>query len=120
MGAITIEEYVEGLPEQGKDQVREFIKFLRDTAPEYTEKICFSMPMWLAGEKMRDGYIGVSGAKRHFSVHFSEEQMIEELREMLPGCKTGKRCINIGYGDTETIEAVKQKVREFMERKSLR
>ena len=45
------------------------------------------MPMWLLGKKMYEGYVAVSAAKAHFSIHFSDEEFLNRLAESLPACK---------------------------------
>lgn len=114
MGVNSIAEYLEGLNEEGKQYVCAFISFMGNVYPELTHKISFSIPMWLLGKKMNDGYIGVSAAKQHVSIHFSDEAFVEGLAEKLPSCKRGKRCINVKYGDDKSFEAVKESVSEFM------
>ena len=60
MSASSVTEYTDSLSEDGKKYVSDFIGFMRKQYPQIDSKICFSMPMWLAGEKMKDGYIAVS------------------------------------------------------------
>ena len=78
-------------------------------------KISFSMPMWLLGKKMYEGYVAVSAAKSHFSIHFSDEEFLNRLAGRLPACKKGKRCINIKYGDEASLHAVEASIRDFLE-----
>lgn len=113
MSASSVTEYTDNLSENGKKYVSDFIGFMREQYPQIDSKICFSMPMWLAGEKMKDGYIAVSAAKNHFSIHFSEEGYVTNIAKMVPACKTGKQCINIKYGDDESYQIVKDHVRDF-------
>ena len=72
------------------------------------------MPMWLVGKKMNEGYVAVSAAKNHFSVHFSDEAFLNRLAEGLPTCKKGKRCINIPYGDEVSLHAVEKSIGDFL------
>ena len=72
------------------------------------------MPMWLLGKQMKDGYVAISAAKNHFSIHFSDEKFVERLAEKLPACKKGKRCINVKYGDETSFSAVKESIRDFL------
>lgn len=116
MAVATVAEYIESLDENGKKYVNEFIEFMGKTYPNLTHKISFSMPMWLVGKKMNEGYVAISAAKKHFSIHFSEEAFVLELKELLPACKYGKQCINIGYGDEESFQVVKEKVADFLEK----
>ena len=80
-----------------------------------TNKISFSMPMWLVGKKMNEGYVAVSAAKNHFSIHFSDEEFLNRLAKSLLACKKGKRCINIKYGDESSLCAVEESIRDFLE-----
>ena len=64
--------------------------------------------------KMRDGYVAVSAAKNHFSIHFSDEEFLNRLAESLPACKKGKRCINIKYGDAQSLRAVEESITNFL------
>ena len=72
------------------------------------------MPMWLVGKKMNEGYVAVSAAKNHFSIHFSDEAFLNHLAESLPNCKKGKRCINIKYGDEKSLYAVEERISDFL------
>ena len=82
--------------------------------PQLTNKISFSMPMWLVGKKMNEGYVAVSAAKSHFSIHFSDEAFLNRLAESLSACKKGKRCINIKYGDKPSLHAVEASISDFL------
>ena len=58
--------------------------------------------------------MAVFAAKRHFSIHFSDEEFLNRLSESLPACKKGKRCINIPYGDEEFLRAVEERISDFL------
>ena len=45
--------------------------------------------MRLLGKKMYEGYVAVSAAKSHFSIHFSDEAFLNRLSENLSACKSG-------------------------------
>ena len=72
MGAVSVSEYVASLNEEQRRHVSAFIDFMSGTYPQLTNKISFSMPMWLVRKKMNEGYVAVSAAKSHFSIHFSD------------------------------------------------
>ena len=114
MGAASVSEYVASLNEEQRRHVSAFIDFMSGTYPQLTNKISFSMPMWLVGKKMNEGYVAVSAAKNHFSVHFSDEAFLNRLSESLPACKKGKRCINIPYGDEVSLRAVEECIGDFL------
>ena len=116
MSAASVSEYVESLNEEQRRYVSAFIDFMRVEYPQLISKISFSMPMWLVGKKMREGYVAVSAAKNHFSVYFSDEAFLHRLAESLPACKKGKRCINIQYGDESSFRVVEAAVRDFLKR----
>ena len=114
MGAVSVSEYVASLNEEQRRHVNAFIDFMTGTYPQLTSKISFSMPMWLLGKKMYEGYVAVSAAKDHFSIHFSDEAFLNRLAEGLPACKKGKRCINIPYGDDASLRAVEERIGDFL------
>lgn len=114
MGAASISEYVALLNEEQQRHSNAFLEFMNTKYPKLTNKISFSMPMWLLGKKMKDGYVAISAVKNHFSIHFSDEAFVERLAENLPACKKGKRCINIKYGDDALFSAVKERIRDFL------
>lgn len=115
MGAVSVPEYVASLNEEQRQHVSAFIDFMRAEYPQLIPKISFSMPMWLLGKKMYEGYVAVSAAKNHFSIHFSDEEFLNRLAESLPACKKRKRCINIKYGDEPSLRAVEASIRDFLE-----
>ena len=115
MGVASVSEYVASLNEEQQRHICAFIEFMNAEYPQLTNKISFSMPMWLLGKKMYEGYVAISAAKAHFSIHFSDEEFLNRLAESLPACKKGKRCINIKYGDGSSLRAVEARIHAFME-----
>ena len=114
MGVASVSEYVASLNEEQQQHICVFTEFMNAKYPQLTNKISFSMPMWLVGKKMNKGYVAVSAAKNHFSIHFSDEAFLNHLAESLPTCKKGKRCINIKYGDTQSLYAVEESISDFL------
>lgn len=114
MGAVSVPEYVASLNEEQRQHVSAVIDFMRAEYPQLISKISFSMPIWLLGKKMYEGYVAVSAAKSHFSIHFSDEEFLNRLAESLPTCKKGKRCINIKYGDEQSLHAVEERISDFL------
>ena len=114
MGAASVSEYVASLNEEQRRHVSAFIDFMGAEYPQLTPKISFSMPMWLLGKKMYEGYVAVSAAKSHFSIHFSDEAFLNRLAESMPACNKGKRCINIKYGDEVSLHAVENSIDDFL------
>ena len=113
-GAASVSEYVASLNEAQRRHVSAFIDFMSVEYPQLLPKISFSMPMWRLGKKMYEGYVAVSAAKSHFSIHFSDEAFLNRLAEALPACKKGKRCINIKYGDEVSLRAVEASISDFL------
>ena len=114
MDVVSVSEYVALLNEEQWQYVSLFIEFMNAEYPQLTNKISFSMPMWLVRKKMNEGYVAVSAAKNHFSMHFSDEEFLNRLAESLPACKKGKRCINIKYGDEASLHAVEESISDFL------
>lgn len=114
MGLPTINEYIDSLEENAKRDISDFVRFMKAEFPQLVSKISFSMPMWWVGPKMYNGYVAVSAAKKHYSVHFLQESCLTRLKSELPGRTFGKRCINIPYGDEHSIPVVQQVVKEYL------
>lgn len=114
MSFASIDEYINSLDENSKKYISDFTSFMKAEFPQINAKISFSMPMWWAGAKMYNGYVAVSAAKKHYSIHFYEENYINKLKDTLPGCTFGKRCINIKYGDEQAVSIVKENVRKYL------
>ena len=114
MGVVSASEYVASLNEEQQRPINAFIEFMNVEYAQLTNKISFSMPMWLVGKKMNEGYVAVSAAKNHFSIHFSDEAFLNRLAERLPTCKKGKRCINVKYGDEQSLRAVEESISNFL------
>ncbi len=114
MGFASIGDYINSLDENRKKRVYEFIEFMKTEFPKITPKISFAMPMWGVGAKMYDGYVAISAAKTHYSIHFHDENYILSLKKALPGCTFGKKCINIKYGDELSISVVKHYVKDYI------
>lgn len=110
----TISEFINALDAGSAEEIRSFIDFMGEEFPQIAPRISYSMPMWWVGKKIYDGYIGISAAAEHYSVHFSSEDTLQRLKEALPACKFGKRCINIRYSDEKSAEVVKQVVRDYI------
>ena len=114
MGEASVSAYVASLNDEQRRYVGAFVDFMNAEYPQLIPKISFSMPMWLLGKKMREGYVAVSAAKNHISIHFSDEAFLDRLAERLPGCKRGKRCINIPYGEDASLRAVEECIGDFL------
>ena len=57
MGASSVSEYVASLNEEQRRHVSAFMDFMSAEYPQVIPKISFSMPMWLLGKKMNEGYL---------------------------------------------------------------
>ena len=114
MGVVSVSEYVASLNEEQQQHICAFIEFMNTEFPQLTNKISFSMPMWLVEKKMNEGYVAMSAAKSHFSIHFSDEEFVDHLAELLPSCKRGKQCINLKYGDEQALAIVKESIYNFL------
>ena len=115
MSVKTIEEYTSTLDEKAKLNLENFINFMESSYPNIRPKISFSMPIWLKGTRMNEGYIAISHSKNYFSIHFSDEETVNHLSD-ITGCKHGKRCINISYEDTSSFDTAKETVRQYLKK----
>ena len=54
MGAASVSEYVASFNDEQQRHIRAFIEFMNTEYPRLTNKIAFSMTMWLVGKKMNE------------------------------------------------------------------
>ena len=112
MGVASVSEYVASLNEEQQRHICAFIEFMNAEYPQLTNKISFSMPMWLVGKKMNEGYVAVSAAKNHFSIHFSDEEFLNRLAVSLPTCKkasdasTSNMAMCSPFTQSKTVSAI--------------
>ena len=114
MKMSTVDEYINGLDENGRTSLSVMIDVMRTEFPEIAPAMVYGMPMWKFGTKLYDGYVAVSAAKKHFSVHFYDVSVISCLSEQLSGCTFGKRCVNIRYRDDDSFAAVMESVKDHI------
>ena len=108
MGVASVSEYVASLNEEQRQHICAFIEFMNTEFPQLTNKISFSMPMWLVGKKMNEGYVAVSAAKNHFSIHFSDEEFLNRLAVSLPACKKASGASTSNTAISRTFMQLKQ------------
>ena len=89
MGAASVSEYVASLNEEQRRHISAFIDFMSAKYPQLTSKISFSMPMWLLGKKMYEGYVAISAAKAHFSIHFPTRSFLTACLIVCPPARRG-------------------------------
>lgn len=70
-----------------------------------------SRPMFKFGPSYLDRYLMFTAAKAHFTTHALEFDLIEQLKDRLPGARFGKGSIKVRYDD----EAPKPVLREFVD-----
>ena len=51
MGVASVSEYVVSLNEEQQRHICAFIEFMNTEFPQLSNKISFSMPMWLVGKR---------------------------------------------------------------------
>jgi uncharacterized protein YdhG (YjbR/CyaY superfamily) len=112
MSFSTVTEYIDSLGDK-KQYFLDFVSFMKAEFPNITPKISYAMPVWWAGEKIYEGYMGISAAKAHYTIHFGEEAVIEKLKAALPDSKFGKRCVHVKYKDESALPIVRQYVKEY-------
>lgn len=105
---VIISDYLQKLSPSETKAVSDFCSFMQSKFPRLQPRISFSMPMWLVGSKMSEGYVAISTAKNHFSIHFSSEEVVAQILQATAHCKAGKRCVNIPYDDLIDYELVKK------------
>lgn len=55
MRTNSVSEYTASLNQEQQQHIKAFIEFMNTEYPKLTNKISFSTPMWLVGQKMKEG-----------------------------------------------------------------
>lgn len=111
----SIELYIDKLEPFQKTDISRIADFMTATYPQLKGKISFAMPMWLFGKKMNEGYVAVSAAKHHYTIHFSDEKFVQDLKQELQLSHVGKRSVPVDYGNEKMWLIMKDKIRQFVE-----
>jgi len=107
----SVDNYIENQGEKAQKSVLSFVSFMKEILPGKRAGIVFSMPMWKRGKKMNEGYVAISAAKQHYSIHFSDEDFVKNLSSKF---RCGKRCANIPYDDKDKENLIREYVKEFV------
>lgn len=107
-----VNEYMDRYEGEKKEWLTTFVRFMRENLPDIPETIFYQMPAY----KFDGTYIAFSLASEHFTFHTLDFDMIEELRELLPGAKFGKGSAKVKYSDMEAIPVLFDAARRIIER----
>lgn len=107
----SVDNYIENQGEKAQKSILSFVSFMKEILPSKKAGIVFSMTMWKRGKKMNDGYVAISVAKQHYSIHFSDEDFVKNLSFQF---RCGKRCVNIPYDDKDKENLIREHVKEFV------
>ena len=114
MSFSSLSEYISSLGDKEKEYILRFIKLMESEYPKLKLRFSFSIPMWWFGEKMKDGYVGVSATKSRFTLHVSSESYVRDIEKERPELKYGKQCVSISYKTEEDFLFLEKKAREFL------
>lgn len=114
MSFSSLSEYISSLGDKEKEYILRFIKLMESEYPKLKLRFSFSMPMWWFGEKMKDGYVGVSATKSRFTLHVSSESYVRDIEKERPELNYGKQCVSISYKTEEDFLFLEKKAREFV------
>ena len=95
----TPQEYLDSLRGAGKEWFAEFWAYMNEMHPEYSITMFRQRPMYKKEDSYSKGYLMFTVAKSHFTVHTLYFDIIEEMKNTLPGAEFGKGCVKVKFKD---------------------
>ena len=81
----TPQEYLDSLSGAGKEWFAEFWAYMNEKHPEYSITMFRQRPIYKKEDSYLKGYLMFTVAKSHFTVHTLYFDIIEEMKNTLPG-----------------------------------
>lgn len=104
----TIDEYLEGAPQEMRDALEKLRAMIRKAAPEAEEAIGWGMPMF----KLKGNLVGFAAFKGHYSFFPMSATVMEAFADELAAYDTSKGTIRFKTEKPLPVLLVKKMIRE--------
>ncbi len=103
--------YLDAAPDAGRPWLEEFWAHVHDRCPGLELTMFRSTPMFKFADSYLKGYVMMTAAKAHFSVHAIDFDLVQQTREEIPGAFGGRGSVSVKYAN----EAAKPALRAFVD-----
>lgn len=111
----TPQEYLDSLDEPARGWVTHLVRYAERRSGIDAE-LFRSRPMVKVGRRWQDGYVLVTAAQGHGTVHALDFDLVDETRALLPRAGSGKGSVQARYDDAAAVEVLERFVDRVLER----
>lgn len=97
--ATTVDQYLEELPENRKQALKQLREIFLSELKGYTEAMNYGMPVYSLNGVEEAGF---ASQKNYISIYILKEQVVNDFRARLVGANIGKGCIR--YSNPNRID----------------
>ena len=107
----AVEIYFKAIPPERSERFNRLHAVILELYPDAQVDMKYKMPTY----RVEDGWVALANQKRYISLYTCGYHHIESFKQIYPGIKTGKGCINFKDKDDLPIKAIKQVIRHAMQ-----
>ena len=109
------QDYLDSLDEPARGWVTHLVRYAEQRSG-IDAQLFRSRPMVKLGRSYQEGYVLVTAAKGHGTVHAIDFDLVDETRVLLPRAGTGKGSVRARYDDEAAIPVLEAFVDRVLER----
>lgn len=114
--AESPQAYLEQAPEAGRPWLEEFWAYVDERAPRLEATMFRGVPMYKFADSYLSGYVMVTAAKGHFSVHLIDFDLVAAAQAAIPGAFGGKGSVSVRYSNEAAKPALLALIDTALER----
>lgn len=107
----TVDDYIASLGGAGKEWVTLFVSFMRNNYPHVSEGLSYQIPTYKKGNT----YLAFAAAPSHFIFQTWEREVLEQMRDLLPGAEFTKDKVKVLYKDVRSQKVLLEGCRSILE-----
>ncbi|WP_147572893.1 hypothetical protein [Cellulomonas massiliensis] len=111
----TPQDYLDSLDEPARGWVTHLVRYAERRSGIGAE-LFRSRPMVKVGRTWQDGYVLVTAAKDHGTVHALDFDLVDETRRLLPRAGSGRGSVRARYDDEAAVAVLERLVDRVLER----
>ncbi len=114
--AESPQEYLEQAPDIARPWLEEFWAYVAGRAPRLVVTMFRGVPMYKFADSYLKGYVMVTAAKGHFSLHLIDFDLVADAQAGIPGAFGGKGSVSVRYTNEAAKPLLKQTIDAALER----
>ena len=110
MAQITIDQYLDEVPENRKERVLTLHRLILEHFPKAVVSMKYKMPTY----ELSSGWTAIANQKSYVSLYTCGAHHLETFKQKHPKIKTGKGCINFKDTDDLPLEDISAVIQSAM------